>query len=67
MKTDKKLGIYFENGAIYNATLKLLHFNCPQSGCQTVCSGGWQDMKNHVKKSHNLMLWYVLLCLDTGF
>ncbi|KAJ3329205.1 hypothetical protein HDU91_003911, partial [Kappamyces sp. JEL0680] len=57
LKKDKKLGIYFESGRIYDETIALLLFNCPDPGCEVVCSGGWKELKQHVKEAHQSVLW----------
>ncbi len=67
LKRDKKLSIYFEKIEIYNQTLDLLLFNCPSSGCNVVCNGGWQELKNHVKKAHSSVLCDVCVSFKKVF
>ncbi|KAI8897057.1 hypothetical protein BC833DRAFT_527513 [Globomyces pollinis-pini] len=55
-KRDKKLGIYFQTPVMYDETMVLLSFNCPDPECSTVCGGGWADLTNHVKKAHKSLL-----------
>lgn len=52
---DEKLGIYFEHEHDYENTIALLRFNCPISHCG-VMSGGWADLKTHVKRTHSRLL-----------
>ena len=61
---DVKLGMMFETRDMLDDTLALLRFNCPEPTCDDVCSG-WGDLRRHVKREHNRMLWYVRLVLPT--
>ncbi|KAJ3313006.1 protein disulfide isomerase (PDI) protein [Boothiomyces sp. JEL0838] len=58
MKSDRKLGIYFKSKEMHDKTLELLAFNCPDKECTSVCGGGWNELRNHVKKAHDSLLWF---------
>ncbi|KAI9889065.1 MAG: hypothetical protein M1814_005854 [Vezdaea aestivalis] len=49
-QTDS-LGIKYENSEIYEDTVLLLRFNCPDSDCDVACIG-WTDLQRHVKTTH---------------
>ncbi|KAG0277736.1 hypothetical protein BGZ96_002729, partial [Linnemannia gamsii] len=53
---DRKLNIYFEDQEMYEDTMVLLRFNCPDPTCEVACPEGWNQLKSHVKKVHKLML-----------
>ncbi|KAG0314899.1 hypothetical protein BGZ99_007779 [Dissophora globulifera] len=53
---DRKLNIYFEDQEMYEDTMVLLRFNCPDPTCEVACPDGWNQLKSHVKKVHKLML-----------
>ncbi|KAF9425296.1 hypothetical protein BGZ76_003328 [Entomortierella beljakovae] len=53
---DRKLNIYFEDQEMYEDTMVLLRFNCPDPTCEVACPDGWNQLKSHVKKQHKLML-----------
>ncbi|KAG0236246.1 hypothetical protein BGW42_003891 [Actinomortierella wolfii] len=53
---DRKLNIYFEDQEMYEDTMVLLRFNCPDPTCEVYCPDGWNQLKSHVKKVHKLML-----------
>ena len=59
---DRKLNVYFEDQEMYEDTMVLLRFNCPDPTCEVACPDGWNQLKSHVKKTHKLMLWYVSRC-----
>lgn len=42
---------------MYEDTMVLLRFNCPDPTCEVACPDGWNQLKSHVKKVHKLMLW----------
>jgi len=54
---DRKLNVYFEDQEMYEDTMVLLRFNCPDPTCEVACPDGWNQLKSHVKKVHKLMLW----------
>ncbi|KAI8603045.1 hypothetical protein EDD21DRAFT_370149 [Dissophora ornata] len=53
---DRKLNVYFEDQEMYEDTMVLLRFNCPDPDCEVACPDGWNQLKSHVKKVHKLML-----------
>ncbi|KAF9972020.1 hypothetical protein BGZ73_004924 [Actinomortierella ambigua] len=53
---DRKLNIYFEDQEMYEDTMVLLRFNCPDPTCDVYCPEGWNQLKSHVKKVHKLLL-----------
>ncbi|KAI1318761.1 hypothetical protein EDD11_005832 [Mortierella claussenii] len=53
---DRKLNVYFEDQEMYEDTMVLLRFNCPDPTCEVACPDGWNQLKSHVKKIHKLML-----------
>ncbi|KAF9334822.1 hypothetical protein BG006_001413 [Podila minutissima] len=53
---DRKLNVYFEDQEMYEDTMVLLRFNCPDPTCEVACPDGWNQLKSHVKKVHKLML-----------
>ncbi|KAI8927775.1 hypothetical protein BC831DRAFT_398260, partial [Entophlyctis helioformis] len=56
MKKDAKLAVFFETDQIYDETMVLLRFNCPDPECPVACPGGWSELRNHVKAAHELLL-----------
>jgi hypothetical protein len=54
--SDAKLAIRFETQAAMEETLILLRFNCPEESCE-VASAGWSDLKGHVRREHQKMMW----------
>ncbi|KAI9314552.1 hypothetical protein BX666DRAFT_2029424 [Dichotomocladium elegans] len=50
---DKKLGLRFEDKQVYQDTMLLLQFNCPDPECDIACDGGWPELRRHVKKVHD--------------
>jgi len=53
---DKHLNIRFEDQQIFQDSMILLQFNCPEPTCDVACAGGWSELKRHVKKEHDLLL-----------
>ncbi|KAF9582459.1 hypothetical protein BGW38_000187 [Lunasporangiospora selenospora] len=53
---DRKLNLYFEDQEMYEDTMVLLRFNCPDPTCEVACPDGWNQLKSHVKKVHKLLL-----------
>ncbi|KAG2173504.1 hypothetical protein INT44_007095 [Umbelopsis vinacea] len=53
---DKHLNIRFEDQQIFQDSMILLQFNCPEPSCEVACAGGWPELKRHVKKEHDLLL-----------
>ncbi|KAF9357685.1 hypothetical protein BGX34_009271 [Mortierella sp. NVP85] len=53
---DRKLNVYFEDQEMYEDTMVILRFNCPDPSCDVACPEGWKQLKTHVKNVHKLML-----------
>lgn len=58
---DDNLGIKYENNDIFEDTVLLLRYNCPDRSCDVACLG-WPDLHRHVKSKHGKVMWYVLSC-----
>lgn len=58
-RTDPNLGIKYEKDEIYEDTVILLRYNCPDKDCDVACMG-WPDLHRHVKSKHGRSMWYVL-------
>ncbi len=54
-ETDNSLGIKYEQKEIYNDTVLLLRYNCPDHSCDIAC-WGWPDLHKHVKGIHHKVL-----------
>ena len=54
-ETDEVLGIKYEQKEIYNDTLLLLRYNCPDESCDIACRG-WPDLHRHVRSIHHKVL-----------
>ncbi|KAF2710549.1 hypothetical protein K504DRAFT_466953 [Pleomassaria siparia CBS 279.74] len=54
-KSDDNLGIHFENLDIFEDTLLLLRYNCPDGECDVACLG-WPDLHRHVRTAHGKMM-----------
>ncbi|KAI6098396.1 hypothetical protein EDD16DRAFT_1663186 [Pisolithus croceorrhizus] len=52
---DSKLSIYFETVDMMEETLVLLRYNCPDRECDYTATG-WEDLKLHVRATHDKML-----------
>ncbi|KAK4977488.1 hypothetical protein LTR66_010674 [Elasticomyces elasticus] len=48
---DPNLGIKYEKPEIYEDTVLLLRYNCPDPSCDVACMG-WPDLHRHVKSAH---------------
>lgn len=51
-KTHDNLGIKYEKTEIYDDTVLLLQYNCPDSDCAHVCRS-WDDLYHHVRSVHH--------------
>ncbi|KAK5173680.1 uncharacterized protein LTR77_002361 [Saxophila tyrrhenica] len=51
-KTDANLGIAYEKPEIFEDTVLLLRYNCPDKDCDVACLG-WPDLHRHVKAVHH--------------
>lgn len=49
---DDNLGICYENPEIFEDTVLLLRYNCPDPGCDVACLG-WPDLHRHVRTVHH--------------
>lgn len=63
-RTDSNLGIEYENDEIFEDTVLLLRYNCPDEDCDVACLG-WPDLHRHVKTKHGKVMWYVLILLSS--
>lgn len=55
--TDKKLNIKFETQEMYKEAMQMMEYNCPRKDC-TETGKNWGELKQHVRKSHSLNIWY---------
>ncbi|OCK82466.1 hypothetical protein K432DRAFT_293170 [Lepidopterella palustris CBS 459.81] len=53
--SDDNLGIRYENTEIFEDTVLLLRYNCPDSSCDVACLG-WPDLHRHVKTVHQKVM-----------
>ncbi|KAJ3170767.1 hypothetical protein HDU88_008670 [Geranomyces variabilis] len=53
---DRKLKIHFDSPEIYEDVMILLRFNCPDPSCDVACNGGWRELKDHVRKKHEMLM-----------
>lgn len=56
---DENLGIQYANDDIFEDTVLLLRYNCPDDNCDVACLG-WPDLHRHVKNKHGKVMWYVM-------
>ncbi|KAI9771932.1 MAG: hypothetical protein M1839_002715 [Geoglossum umbratile] len=54
-KQDDNLGIKYENADIFEDTVLLLRYNCPDPECDIACLG-WPDLHRHVKSMHQKVM-----------
>ncbi|WPH02824.1 E3 ubiquitin-protein ligase hel2 [Acrodontium crateriforme] len=54
-KTDRNLGISYEKPEIFEDTVLLLRYNCPDEECDVACMG-WPDLHRHVRSVHNKVM-----------
>ncbi|PNS17860.1 E3 ubiquitin-protein ligase hel2 [Sphaceloma murrayae] len=52
---DSNLGINYEKQEIFEDTVLLLRFNCPDGDCDVACLG-WPDLHRHVKSVHHKVM-----------
>ncbi|KAK4936254.1 hypothetical protein LTR10_022841 [Elasticomyces elasticus] len=55
VKLDDNLGIRYEKDVIFEDTVLLLRYNCPDRDCDVACLG-WPDLHRHVKTKHGKMM-----------
>jgi hypothetical protein len=53
---DDNLGIKYEKLEIFEDTVLLLRYNCPDPNCDVACLG-WPDLHRHVKAAHHKFMW----------
>ncbi|KAL1975465.1 hypothetical protein VTN31DRAFT_3857 [Thermomyces dupontii] len=54
-QTDENLGIKYEKNEIFEDTVILLRYNCPDKNCDVACLG-WPDLHRHVKSKHGKVM-----------
>jgi E3 ubiquitin-protein ligase ZNF598 len=54
-KIDENLGIKYEKDEIFEDTVLLLRYNCPDKDCDVACLG-WLDLHRHVKNKHSKVM-----------
>ncbi|KAF9884638.1 hypothetical protein FE257_001391 [Aspergillus nanangensis] len=54
-RKDENLGIEYENDEIFEDTVLLLRYNCPERDCDVACLG-WPDLHRHVKSKHGRVM-----------
>ncbi|KAJ5386276.1 hypothetical protein N7509_008817 [Penicillium cosmopolitanum] len=54
-RTDDNLGIQYEKDDIFEDTVLLLRYNCPDEDCDVACLG-WPDLHRHVKSKHGKVM-----------
>lgn len=55
-KSDPSLGIHYGTNNIYEDTVLLLRYNCPEVQCEMACYG-WPDLHRHVRNVHHRIMW----------
>ena len=54
-RIDNNLGIKYEKNEIFEDTVLLLRYNCPDKECDVACLG-WPDLHRHVKTKHGKIM-----------
>lgn len=54
-KQDANLGISYEKQEIFEDTVLLLRYNCPDQDCDVACLG-WPDLHRHVRSLHQKVM-----------
>lgn len=54
-RVDKNLGISYEKHEIFEDTVLLLRYNCPDQDCYEACLG-WPDLHRHVRNTHQKVM-----------
>ena len=54
-RIDNNLGIKYEKNEIFEDTVLLLRYNCPDKDCDVACLG-WPDLHRHVKTKHGKIM-----------
>ncbi|KAI9674454.1 MAG: hypothetical protein M1817_001792 [Caeruleum heppii] len=55
VRKDDNLGIKYERPEIFEDTILLLRYNCPDPSCDVACLG-WPDLHRHVKSAHQKVM-----------
>ncbi|KAK2754232.1 hypothetical protein FQN54_007111 [Arachnomyces sp. PD_36] len=55
VRSDDNLGIKYERDEIFEDTVLLLRYNCPDEDCDVACLG-WPDLHRHVKSKHGKVM-----------
>ncbi|KAK2796716.1 hypothetical protein FQN51_009054 [Onygenales sp. PD_10] len=55
IRSDENLGIKYETNEIFEDTILLLRYNCPDKDCDAACLG-WPDLHRHVKSKHQKVM-----------
>lgn len=55
LQVDANLGIKYEKPEIFEDTVLLLRYNCPDETCDVACLG-WPDLHKHVKNIHHKVM-----------
>ena len=55
VERNENLGIAFESREIFEDTMLLLRYNCPDESCDVACLG-WPDLHRHVRSVHKKMM-----------
>ncbi|EEH35040.2 hypothetical protein PAAG_06087 [Paracoccidioides lutzii Pb01] len=55
IRTDDNLGIKYESYDIFEDTVLLLRYNCPDNECDVACQG-WPDLHRHVRNQHQKVM-----------
>ncbi|KAK4542111.1 hypothetical protein LTR36_007142 [Oleoguttula mirabilis] len=54
-RTDANLGIAYEKAEVFEDTVLLLRYNCPDGDCDAACMG-WPDLHRHVRSVHQKVM-----------
>ncbi|KAK5693730.1 hypothetical protein LTR97_010300 [Elasticomyces elasticus] len=54
-RSDPNLGINYEKEEIFQDTVLLLRYNCPDESCDVACMG-WPDLHRHVRTVHHKVM-----------
>lgn len=54
-RKDENLGIAYERQEIFEDTVLLLRYNCPDPSCDVACMG-WPDLHRHVRSAHGKVM-----------
>lgn len=54
-RKDENMGISYEKQEIFEDTVVLLRYNCPDASCDAACLG-WPDLHRHVRTAHQKVM-----------